>query len=1420
MKKTVKFLYLVCLLAFQMAFAQTAANVTVTVQVLPPYSTYFPDYLNNPSTVYFTLLSNGNTTIKLKVSLTGDNGVSIVSSNSSSVSSLQLFANQIKILNGTDLKNYLNINSAVVSGINKNDLFNGTGLPEGTYTLCIQAIDFTTGEPMSEAEPLGCSNPFEILQISPPELISPPCNEVVEAQSVQNLIFTWLPPPNVPANAQYKLKIVEIIPVTKNPNDAMNSATLPAFFETMTNTLSFFYGPSQPLLKLGHKYAWRVSINGRTIGGIAAPTGNFQNNGNSEVCSFVYGAEVTAKINTANVIPVNVAIANQNSKLKIKLVSPPDGSEIQWVTSTPQQQGHHEFVWENPTSEPHSYHTKVVKIKEGQTKEDAIKNNPDLNLADKSEPMIAPLNWNWKFENGKYAWQVSINSVNLKDNAMSDVWMFTTPSKTETDFNKFTMCGYIVNVTTWINKDIDNLSGTGYLYLWKGSPKIDINFEGLTARHCGIVNGKKTDWRVTNGYIGGLLSKYFQPIAMKPKDIEGDFYLTFNSFSIISSLNAFYDTSKGYYKIEEGDKGEGCKRKIFSQLEWRAPFTEFITDPNSHSFEGHDDVIVDLPPQDLTLYDPSENTKGSNLVNINQVQDGGATPEYPIGVFGSINFDKDLVIHPDLPTNTILTIEKGSYFNINGKQVTASLSGKFSIADGTVFYYLGKVTPNYLTYTFQQSNSLLLKLTADNDITEFWNKKGSIFTNFKGYDAYAVLGDKTAPGDLNVKGLVYPDIPISLTILDQNTNIISFKNAFNKGEGFYLDSDGTLDDQIKFNAFKSTVSNAHIKIEKGKLLDLDIEGNMEIPFINAKAPFSIYTDYNTQPQGYINIAYDQTTVYDNGIDKITCIPISATFDYDKIYLNGSFNFTNSQGKSVIAQDVFMKDIMISANGDAKTKDLQGAALNIQTSGTFNQFPYKLKLAAIDGTGIDKHYQFFFWGDITLEEKTLTPKSDFKAILGFYQPKLPREKQNIFSQDNSLTASIDGNNISIPSKYETDTYTYNNVVTVDAGDVCAAVSPNALGSFDGCFKYFSETDLPYGPTYGSGFMVEMNSTIKNPMVKTLQTKIMVGKKDNYRYWFMEAEQQGFLEVPTGILDIVVTGFGGRVYYHMNHPNLDGNINNDDYQPSYNTGFGMYANTLIKTAGSDGKVLWGNLSTEIQTNSNYGLSTMTQRGDVYLLSSGVNQTDAKITAVANFTTHFTTPRYLAGDITVNGNVFDLLELYGTASVKFSDDDWHIYAGQPGNPINVNIIPIGKTLGGYFTIKLAKNNVTLGAGVSGELYGIHIHQCKCLVSSYVAGCICKGCYTVDVSLGGSLDATATFPSLQLGGNFSITGSAGVGASICGIGLDPSISATFSGAFSMPHPFCLAGGISLETPWPFPNIGFDARWKDGTFSKSSNCN
>ncbi|VXB22571.1 TANFOR domain-containing protein [Flavobacterium sp. 9AF] len=315
MKK--KYLLLIAFWSLQHLFAQTAPTVNVTVQVLPPYSTYLQDYLNTSNKVVISLLSYTNANVKLKASITGDNGITIATSdNYRPASPLVLNAYQQKMITGIDLKNYLDFNSSIVSGINKNALFRGSGIPEGNYTLCVQVLDYNTGNPLSDPEPLGCSNSFSIEQLTPPQLISPICNETLQSGPIQNIVFSWLPPQGAPAGSQYKLKIVELVPSTRNPNEAMNSATTPAFFETITHSFSLVYGPSQPLLKNGKKYAWRVTVLPPASGVRAGVPLNLQNNGNSEVCSFVYESKNLSQL---------PSLQNQNT---IVLINPSNKEKI------------------------------------------------------------------------------------------------------------------------------------------------------------------------------------------------------------------------------------------------------------------------------------------------------------------------------------------------------------------------------------------------------------------------------------------------------------------------------------------------------------------------------------------------------------------------------------------------------------------------------------------------------------------------------------------------------------------------------------------------------------------------------------------------------------------------------------------------------------------------------------------------------------------------------------------------------------------------------------------------------------------------------------------------------------------------------------------------------------------------------------
>ncbi len=282
------------LLVVAAIFASTglaeAQPIQVSTQVLPPYSPYLSDYVgfNNKILITLTNTSGQAQSVRLAGSIKGNTGVIIVMPNTYiPPAPIAVPANGVKVLNGAQLKDYFDPDNLQFSGISKQEVVQGNGLPEGDYALCIQALDYGNGNPLSNPAPSGCAN-FQITHYNPPGLLTPSCNSNVDPSNPQSLLFTWsIPPGAPPANIEYVLKIVEVIPNNIPAAQAMAAAPDPPFFEKVVATTSYLYGAIDPALEEGTTYAVRVTA--RTKQGFSPLS--FKNNGHSVVCSFVYGSE-------------------------------------------------------------------------------------------------------------------------------------------------------------------------------------------------------------------------------------------------------------------------------------------------------------------------------------------------------------------------------------------------------------------------------------------------------------------------------------------------------------------------------------------------------------------------------------------------------------------------------------------------------------------------------------------------------------------------------------------------------------------------------------------------------------------------------------------------------------------------------------------------------------------------------------------------------------------------------------------------------------------------------------------------------------------------------------------------------------------------------------------------------------------------
>ncbi|QIX62275.1 hypothetical protein HER32_14240 [Hymenobacter sp. BT18] len=324
---------LLALLSGPRAWAQSGTEVRVTVLALPPYSTHLSDYVDQPNRLVVTLTNTTRQPLQLQLAgtLTGDNGVQARTRDQvRSARPLELAALQTRRLDQDELGRLFDENQLTYSGITLPQMVRGNGLPEGTYTICVRALDYSTLRPLSAENPLGCSKSFLLRSLEPPQLVRPTPDEVVKTRSPQNILFTWTRPAGAAATTEYEVRIVELSDNRRNPNDAFLAGTTPPLFErTVLGVTTLLYGPGEPALIPGRRYAYAVTA--RDPQGRAA----FRNNGRSEVGTFVYGETSTPPKSNSPVVtakpPKNTSKPISEIKTDLKMPAVQIRGRVLWA---------------------------------------------------------------------------------------------------------------------------------------------------------------------------------------------------------------------------------------------------------------------------------------------------------------------------------------------------------------------------------------------------------------------------------------------------------------------------------------------------------------------------------------------------------------------------------------------------------------------------------------------------------------------------------------------------------------------------------------------------------------------------------------------------------------------------------------------------------------------------------------------------------------------------------------------------------------------------------------------------------------------------------------------------------------------------------------------------------------------------------
>ena len=1373
---------LLLLLFFALTAKAQQYPVKVTVSILPPYSPYLSGYTR--SQVLVTLQNTGRTAIDIKLagSITGSNsGISIVMDPTyKPASPITLNINQVIVFNGLTLKNYFSFADAqhiTVRGMDKNKVIHDQALPEDDYSLCLRAYNYNTSEPESEEDPSGCFS-FGVNYMEPPTLISPLCGDTLKSSMPLSINFSWTLPSGargvMPNNLRYKLKIVDLIPQSRNPNDAINSSTTPSFFEKELSSLNYLYSPADPQLEAGHRYALQVTV--------VDPAGKlyFTNDGRSEVCSFVFWRKISGTPGGGTTHPVPAPVPGG----AITLLQPADGYQVKTINGGTQFE-HLSFHWKDAAGiKAKDYVLTIVELEDGQTPEQALAlkqyayGTPVQYETDsKSDPQDMHENYSEPPQGKHFAWRIMATDYNghsLHDS--SSFFTFNTPALANDVISSFTMSGYTIYVSQADGKDATHYSGKGYLYAWSGGPTVPLSFSQLDLGNFGFDGKNKTDWRCISGSIDilnipGNISKSYT----LPAEVSGDFEFLLTGIFLKAYLPSHFDNAQSKFIPEAQDPTLNTANASGS-IQWSAPFQVSVGgmyyDPfmkKTMSFSSLSNALIGTQPGTFQITDVKT-----------------------FGLKGSSAIDKTYDLALSMPVNCHLKLYTyssptgGCTFAIDGALASVSLSGSFSIPTGVS--YEGDEH-----FDFQNVASLIIPVSFANTsyIVPLDFNTEIVSTFDKGY--ICLTNEAEAPGASKYfYGLFVPDFTVSCNILHCNFSI-NAHNAYNYGEGFTFS--GTYQDAASgsIQKFPTQFSSTVMAANKSRLQMLDLEGSLHIPFLEADATVSEYADWNGLQDASITMPGDNYLVYNKDGNQVHVTPYNMTLANGQVTLDGSYSFSSTDGKNMNIAGLMAYNWFILPNGNIGSN----AWFNIlsdQISGTYNGFEFKATSFSFKSTG-DHTYSFGVTGFPVLEEATLAVKYASTVTIAFNTN--PSTETPVFA---SADEDADGAHF-----IDADANSY----TVTKIAVPAGFAGSSL-DFDADFIYFDGEDI-----YGSGFKADVSITSGDVSVGGSPEKLSMGAmvgltKENYRYWYVEAGVDNINPpIETGLLDLSIYGFHGRCYYHMRHVAETNTVLGTDYVPDDGTLFGIYAQTPIETASSNGALFWATVNTEISCGPYGAPNDIHIWGDGYVMSTGAGSTDGLFHGTGDFHLYPTQPSF-TGYLSADADILGLMQTTSTVSVDMSTSK--IYFGCSDV---YYVALVGQNLWGSSSVTYwPGDKIQVDAGFGGTLYDFGVHRHGTVIH------ICD--YSIDAGLkiGGDIKASVVYPNFHFSGAISAYATLYLDGSLCGVSAGTSVGCWYVGEVQFPSPMCIAGEMGFDLPWPLPDWSFGCRIKDGTFGwRKSTC-
>lgn len=1063
-----KIISIFLLLYSSVCISQVTNPVTVGIIMVPPHSAVLSEYgtLGSNKLIANIRLNDLNEPLwnaRLRIIIESSQVRISTKLNYRPPTPIELLPATDTRVSGVDLAPYLDYANIDVQGMTMFELQQNGVIPEGFYTFTIEVYDYNSNRLLSNSAVFNA-----MIQLNGVPLAQAPAlGSVVMQTSPLNIPFNWqLSSPSLygdPSTIEYQLNLYRILDPNVNPVNAITNNVVEKIYESnFSNSTSLVYGINDHPLTVGEKYAF--TIQARDVDG----RGVFKNNGFSEVYWFYYGYP-------------------SNGHIAINLPENRKGFTISEFKR---------FWWNTPDNVQNDqqvyYNLKIVELDENQDSINAINNN-QIWFEYSTIPQIGSTGFDYALQKPlekrkKYAWQVKAYTGE-QEVAKSDVYTFTGPPAIEL----FMAGNHEFLVTSTLNNDLSNLSGSGKIKISEAGEYLEFDFENITITSSGGENVL---------YSGEMFAdaSQFNPFILAPNyEDNGDatfypeeFRLNKNALSIKGKIKWAFPLATDQPNLAE----------IVTVSDWMGynsyKLLGSISLGNENQFTLIDPIGYDF------VFDSTANI----LVSENR---------FTLRLFGKIFLPESIV---DIDNQRMIL----PFRNINNlfffNQENVNCNKNIVVADNTNLQF----RPLAYTADFSEIQSI-------NEINSNPLWKGISFTKHK------VIIPENVDKNLSLS-LVYP----LEYVTDQSENP-NLKNWIDN-TGLNLNSEGTFNtyNSGSYCSFGSIIKNIKLKIESGNITNESVIGGTTIiSLINEDVPIAFNIPISND--GFLTLEFEENLVGKK-------IVINNEKERLKVELTIKQALFKNNERLELCIDLdwpFLQTFIPNTSGLCLwgNGDCGFGAPNQGTSITnhANALYYNTYEMTVDSILAGRHsssYLFGVSGYISL--------GDDVAGAGNQPPRVYMASDQVKTGTN---ASYDLSVVSWVQNYIIESDYLTNSDDIYANLPYIRINTAAV-QFEGGLVATNNH-----PVWGNAFYGLLDGKIKQPQEYAAKIQFLTGKEDGVSYWFGEiglstsGHEAEETKIPAGkkktlkkvqmsktglkLGPLEITGITGRVYHNM-RPNI--------------------------------------------------------------------------------------------------------------------------------------------------------------------------------------------------------------------------------------------------------------------------------------------